>query len=152
MNGMIVVTITSLYIVNSETMKFAIVILIVVHDIFIHLSKMQLKKYSWNFRYLRNFKRVNPCEIQRNMFITSWPAAGADFSVHYRGILGAEPLRSFWRFHPNTPPLFFRIFLRTGGVFQVLSPDVRKKSNYTQKILIFSFDINFHNVEIKQLF
>ena len=38
---MIVVTITSYYMVNSEAMRFAIVILIVLHEIFIDLSKRQ---------------------------------------------------------------------------------------------------------------
>jgi len=43
-NGIIVVTITSWYIVFSETIRFTIVILIVLHDIFIHLSKRQFFK------------------------------------------------------------------------------------------------------------
>ena len=65
------------------------------------------KKNIADFRYLKNFKRVDPCEIQRDMSITSWPAAGADFSVYYRYILGGGAPQKFLKISSKYPPLVF---------------------------------------------
>ena len=78
------------------------------------------------FWYLKNFESVTSYEMQQNMFITSWPAAGADFSAYLGSILGGRASENFLKDLVQIPPpnLVFQNFLEKEGVFQVLSPDM----------------------------
>ena len=98
-------------------MRFAIVIFIVLHYIVMHVLKKQCleKNIAEIIWHLKNFERVTSYEIQKNMFVTSWPAAGA-------GLVQIPP------------PVFFRIFLRRGGYLNVflepIAPQYREKSRH----------------------
>ena len=75
---MILTTITILYIVNWETIRFAIVILIILHDIFIHLSKKQfllkqniaeIFEYIYSQEFYKSKPLWNPAKYVYNFMV-----------------------------------------------------------------------------------
>lgn len=60
--------------------------------------------------------------MQQNIFKTSWPTAGADFSIHLGSILGSKAPEKFFEGSRLNTPLVFQNFLeKAGGISSVIT-------------------------------